>query len=118
MNAVWRHHDAAAEIRQHRAGVTVEFKDRIDRVVVAVYGCAAPESTRAAAFIGPDVTIVGIDVDTGSRAPIPSRREIAPILGDIRGRVRQAFARDGIAHSHRAGIVLGTSRQQDRDTGR
>ena len=36
VDAVRRHHDAAAEIRKNLARVTVELEDRIDRVIVAI----------------------------------------------------------------------------------
>ena len=115
VDTVGRHHDAAAEICEDFAGVTVELEDWIDRVGVAVDWRATAKGACAAALIGPDVAIVRIDVDAGRRSPISSRRQIAPILGDIRVWIRQTLARDGVALGHSPGIA--TPREQDRDTG-
>src|SRR3954454_6454320 len=64
VDAVRRHHHAFADVRQHCAGVTVELENRIERGVVAIDRAAAGR-TGAAALVGPDVSVLRIDVDTG-----------------------------------------------------
>src|SRR5205085_882382 len=61
-DAVRRHHHALAEVREHGAGLPIEFEDRIERRVVAVDRTAAGRP-RAAALVGPDIAVSGIDVD-------------------------------------------------------
>ena len=68
-DAVRRNHDALAEIREHRTGLAIELEDGIERRVVAVDGTTA-SSCRAAALVGPDVAVDGIDVNVGRGAPL------------------------------------------------
>src|SRR6266853_380304 len=87
-DAVRRDHDSLAEVREHRAGLPIEFEDGIERRVVAVDGTTAG-SRRAAALVGPDVAVDGIDVDTGRGAPLAARRQRTSVPGHDRSRVRQ-----------------------------
>ena len=95
-DAVRRHHHALADVGEHLARAAIELEHRIDGVVVAIDGPAAGRA-RAAAFVGPDVAVLRIDVDAGAGAPLPARGQLAPILGDIWRRVRQAFTGNEIA---------------------
>ena len=88
VDAMRRHHHALAEVRQHLAGVAIELEDRIDQVVVAVDRPAAGRP-RAAALVGPDVSVHRIDVEAGRRAPLPARGKLTPVAGHLRRRVRQ-----------------------------
>src|SRR5947207_2199676 len=72
-DAVWRHHHALAEVREHRAGLPIELEDGIEWSVVAVDGTAAGRACTAA-LVGPDVAIRGIDIDAGRRAPLAASR--------------------------------------------
>src|SRR5258706_258689 len=95
-DAVRRDHDALAEVRKHRAGLAIEFEDGIERRVVAVDGTTAG-SRRAAALVGPDVAVDGIDVNAGRGAPLASRRQPAHGPGHDQGRVRPTLTGDRIA---------------------
>src|SRR3984893_9582707 len=88
-DAVRRDHDALTEVREHRAGLPIELEDGIERCVVTVDGTTAG-SSRAAALIGPDVAVDGIDVDAGRGAPLAARRQLTPGPGHDRSRVRPA----------------------------
>ena len=65
VDAVGRHHDAAAEVRQYLTSVAIKLEDWIDRVTVTVDWHATTKSARAATLVGPDVAIDGVDVDAG-----------------------------------------------------
>src|SRR5438105_4220805 len=93
-DAVRRHHDALAEIREHRAGVSIELEDRIDRVDLAIDRAAAGAAggRGAAALVGPDVAVDRIDVDAGGCAPPPAGGQLAPVAMDDRRRVWQPAA--------------------------
>ena len=67
-NAVRRHHHALADVGEHLARAAIELEHRIDRVVVAIDGAAAGRAG-AAAFVGPDVAVLRIDVDAGADVP-------------------------------------------------
>src|SRR5215472_3598686 len=122
-DAVRRYHHAFSEVREHGAGPAVELEDRIDRGVVAVDRTAAGRAS-AAALVGPDVPIRGINVDAGRRAPFSARRELTPVAGHDWGRVRQSLARDRIPCARAPRVRrLGESasveivrRKQDRGT--
>src|SRR5215467_6439353 len=75
-DAVRRDHDALAEVRKHRAGLAIELEDGIDGRVVAVDGTTAG-SRRAAALVGPDVAVDGINVNAGRGAPLAAHRQLA-----------------------------------------
>src|SRR6266478_2115868 len=78
-DAVRRNHDALAEVREHRAGLAIELEDGIDRRVVAVDGTTTGSSRcRAAALVGPDVAVDGIDINAGRGAPLAARRQLPP----------------------------------------
>src|SRR5262249_34527141 len=102
-DAVRRDHDALAEVREHRAGVPIELEDRIDRRVVAVDATAGGTAggSCAAALVGPDVAVDGIDVDAGRGAPFATCRQLTPVSDHDRSRVRQSLPGDRIAR-HRA----------------
>src|SRR6516164_8364300 len=95
-DAVRRDHDALAEVRKHRAGLAIELEDGIERRVVAVDGTTAG-SRCAAALVGPDVAVDGIDVNAGRGAPLAARRQLTPVPGHDRSRVRQSLPGDWIA---------------------
>src|SRR5437773_1978226 len=78
VNAMRRHHHTLAEVCQHLAGVAVELEDGIDRGVFTIHGTAAG-SPRAAALIGPNVSVLRIDVDTRGRAAFAPCRKLAPV---------------------------------------
>src|SRR5579864_7640428 len=101
-DAVRGYHHALSEVREHSAGLAVELEDRIDRGVVAVDRTAAG-CARAAALVGPDIPIYGINVDAGRSAPFAARRKLTPVAGHDWGRVRQSIARDRIACAHASG---------------
>src|SRR6185503_6445591 len=77
VDAVRRHHDALADVGEHLTGVAIELEDRIDQGVVAVDRTAAG-CARAAAFVAPDVPVLGIDVEASRRAPLPPRGKLTP----------------------------------------
>src|SRR5216684_54197 len=95
-DAVRRDHDSLAEVREHRAGLPIELEDGIERGVVAVDGTTAG-SSRAAALVGPDVAVDGIDVDAGRGAPLAARRQLTPVPGHDQSWVRQSLPGDRIA---------------------
>src|SRR5947207_1890660 len=90
-DAVRRNHDTLTKVREHRAGLAIELEDRINRCVVAVDGTTTG-SSRAAALVGPDVAVDGIDIDTGRGAPLAARRQLPPVPGYDRSRVRQSLS--------------------------
>src|SRR6266481_7512580 len=122
-DAVWRHHHAFAEVREHGAGLPIELEDGIEWRVVAVDGTAAGRA-RAAALVRPDIAVRGIDVDAGRGAPLSARRQFTPVPGHGRSRVRQSLPGDRIAHRgvlsvRRRNLRLGAGaevlrRQEDR----
>src|SRR5262245_10367148 len=89
-DAVRRNHDALAEVRQHRAGLAIELEDGIDRRVVAVDGTTAGGS-RAAALVGPDVAVDGIDVDAGRGDPLAAGRQLTQVGRPGRSAVSQSL---------------------------
>ena len=95
VDAVRCHHHALADVGEHLAGVTIELEHRIDRVVVAIH---RPATGRAGgtALVGPHVAVLWVDVDAGRRSPRPPSGELAPVLGDLRRGIGQAFARDEV----------------------
>src|SRR5215469_853378 len=95
-DAVRRDHGALAEVRKHRAGLAIKLEDGIERRVVAVDGTTAG-SCRAAALVGPDIAVDGIDVNAGGGAPLAARRQLTPVPGHDRSRVRQSLPGDWIA---------------------
>src|SRR5215470_10272854 len=95
-DAVRRNHDALAEIREHRASLAIELEDGIERRVVAVDGTTAG-SCRAAALVGPDVAVDRVDVNAGRGAPLAARRQLTPVPGHDRSRVRQSLSGNRIA---------------------
>src|SRR5260370_40223630 len=95
-DAVWCHHHALAEVREHGAGLPIELEDGIEWSVVAVDGTAAGRA-RAAALVGPDIAVRGIDVDAGRRAPLAAGRKRTPVPGHGWGAVRQYLTGDRIA---------------------
>src|SRR6516164_8048846 len=124
-DAVGRNHDALAEVREHSAGLAIELEDGIDRRAVAVDGTTAG-SSRAAALVGPDVAVDGIDVNAGRGAPLAARRQLTPVAGRDRSRVRQSLPGDRIARRHALSVQcrnlrIGAGvdvlrRQEDRST--
>jgi hypothetical protein len=94
---MWRDHDATAEVGEDLAGIAIELEDRIDRIVITVDRFAATECAGAAAFIGPDVTVDRIDIDAGRRTPFTAVGKLAPVRGDIRRGIRNAFAGDRVS---------------------
>src|SRR5204862_585194 len=74
-DAMWRHHHALAEIREHGACFPIELEDRIERSVVAVDRTAARRA-RATALVGPDISVHGLDVDSRRRAPFAAARQL------------------------------------------
>src|SRR5260370_23294175 len=94
-DAVWRHHHALAEVREHGTGLPIELEDGIQWSVVAVDGTAAG-CARAAALVGPDIAVLGIDVDAGRRAPLAASRKLTPVPGHDWGRARQSLPGDWI----------------------
>src|ERR687883_153588 len=83
-DAVWCHHHALAEVREHGAGLPIELEDGIERSVVAVDRTAAGRA-RAATLVRPDVTVRRIDVDAGRRPPLAASRKLAPVPVHDRG---------------------------------
>src|SRR5439155_21651884 len=122
-DAVWGHHQALAEVREHGAGLPIELEDGIEWSVVAVDGTAAGRA-RAAALVSPDITVRRIDVDAGRGAPLAASRKLTPVPGHDWGRVRQSLAGDRTARGRapnvrRCSLRLGAGidvlrRQQDR----
>ena len=49
------------------AGITIKLENRIDQIL----GASTTQSTRATSIIGPDVTVMRIDINTGRRTPCP-----------------------------------------------
>ena len=92
-----RHHQATAEIGKHFTRIAVEFKNRINRVRVAVNRHACAEIARATALVGNHLPIGGIDIDSSSRPPIATRWQVAPILGDHWVRVWHTDTRNAVA---------------------
>ncbi len=125
-DAVRRHHDTLAEVREHGTGFPIELENRIDEVGLAVGAAAARPAGRsdAAAFIGPDVAVDRIDVDAGCRAPFTAGRQLAPVLCDFRRRVRQSFTGDrvddlrGALRRDRRRAVAGERRDQEKNDAR
>jgi hypothetical protein len=99
VDAMRRHHHTLPEVRQHRAAVAIELEDGIDQVGVAADSAARGPAgrARAAALVGPDVSVDRIDIDARRGTPRPARGELTPIAGYLRCRVRQPLAGDGIA---------------------
>src|SRR5205823_6719581 len=102
-DAVWSHHHALAEVREHGTRFPIELEDRIEWSVVAVDRTAAGRA-RAAALIRPDVAVRGIDIDAGRRAPLAASRKLTPTAGHGRGRVRQSLAGDWIRGGRAPGV--------------
>src|SRR5262249_38912055 len=95
-DAVRRNHNALAEVREHRAGLAIELEDGIARRAVAVDG-PTTRSCRAAALVGPDVAVDGINVNARRGAPLTARWQLPPVPGHGRSRIRQSLSGDRIA---------------------
>src|SRR5260370_36407928 len=108
-DAVWCHHHALAEVREHGAGLPIELEDGIEWSVVAVDGTAAGRA-RAAALIGPDIAVRGIDVDAGRRAPLATSRKLTPVPGRACGRGRQSLFGAAVARAAMRGGARSTLR--------
>src|SRR5688500_8872234 len=87
VDPVRRDHHALADRGEQLSGVAIEFEYRINRVVLAIDGAAAG-SARAAAFVGPDVAVLRIDIDAGGCSPRPAGGQLAPVAGNLRRRIR------------------------------
>ena len=59
---------------EHLDGITIKLENRIDQVLSA----STTQSTRTTSIIGPDVTVIRIDINTGRRTPCPIIRKRTP----------------------------------------
>src|SRR6056300_500787 len=96
VDTVGRLHEATTKVRHDLTGVTIEFENRIYRVRVAVDRHTAAETAGATALIGPDMPIIGINIDTGSRTPVATSWKISPVWNDNRVRIGQTLTNEEI----------------------
>ena len=98
MDAVGYCEKSRTEIGQHFPCVTIELEYRIDRIRIAVDRPAGSHTgSGSTALIGPDMAIDGIDIDSGRVPPGPSSGQFAPLVGEHRIRIGNAFSGDDIA---------------------